>query len=179
MKTLHKKHFFCEKIILISTEDTVFLMSWMHSAESKIWSENNSWTTFWPSFCACCVFAHYSVACARQSVCSCVSVMLNGFSLSLQKGLTIREAHSFLSAKTAVQQGNVLGDMFYSPTSLFTFTSPLSWCVCVCQLCPGRPFCCSLVIVENINQYWELRNRKGPYWCCGISTSVWLTHWKM
>ncbi len=30
-----------------------------------------------------------------------------------------------------VKQGNVLRDMFYSPTSQFIFTSPLPWCVCV------------------------------------------------
>lgn len=57
----------------------------------------------------------------------CMPVRLSVFAPSLLTGLNIRKAHSSLWAYRGVKQGNILGDMFYSPTSQLIFTSPLSW----------------------------------------------------
>lgn len=103
--------------------------------------------------------------------CVCVHLPrgLNVFALLLQRGFTIREAHSSLGAHRGVKQGKVLGDMFYSPTSQFIFTSPPS--SCVCQLWPDCPCLCSPFIVEAMNQYSTAQNKKRCYKGWSYNTS--------
>lgn len=115
-------------------------------------------------FCAHCVY-----------VCVCVLV----FPLITERITHQGEARSSLWAQKTVKQGDVLRDMFYSPTSQFIFTSALPWLER--QLCPGCPSHCSAFIVEYVNQYWTQKTEKDAiergteYRCC--LPCVRLTDW--